>query len=148
MDLEQTATEAPVGSFSCDLLARDLSNSRIVIIENQFGATDHDHLGKLLTYAAGLDASAIIWVAERIREEHRQALEWLNERIDEAVRFFAVIVEVLQIDESSPAVNFRPVVFPNEWQRATRQTAEHPSERAASYQAFFQSLIDELRERH
>jgi len=78
MDLELTKREADVGDFSLDLLARDLSTNRPVIIENQFGATNHDHFGKLITYAAGIDAAAVIWLAESIRDEHRQAIEWLN----------------------------------------------------------------------
>ncbi len=149
MQLELTATETSVGDFSLDILAKDLNSDRQVIIENQFGSTNHDHLGKLLTYAAGLDATAVIWVAEVIREEHREALEWLNRRTDADTHFFAVVVEVIQIDDSRPAFRFKPIVFPNEWQRAVRDSAERePSPRAESYRRFFQALIDELREKH
>ncbi len=149
MQLELTATETSVGYFSLDILAKDLNSDRQVVIENQFGSTNHDHLGKLLTYAAGLDATAVIWVAEEVREEHREALEWLNRRTDADTHFFAVVVEVIQIDDSKPAYRFKPVVFPNEWQRAVRDSAEREaSPRAESYRRFFQTLIDELRETH
>jgi uncharacterized protein DUF4268 len=148
MDLELTSQETPVGDFCCDLLARDLGRDRIVIIENQFGPTDHDHLGKILTYAAGLDAEAVIWIAEKIREEHRETLEWLNRHTDKDIRFFAVTVELIQIDSSPPAANFKAVVFPNEWQRETKVSVEGSSPRSEAYRAWFQQLIDELREKH
>lgn len=76
MDLEVTTCEADIGDFSLDLLAKDLGSGRPVVIENQFGATNHDHLGKVITYAAGVDAVAVIWLMESMRDEHRQALEW------------------------------------------------------------------------
>jgi hypothetical protein len=149
MDLEAVTSEADVGDFSLDLLAKDLGTGRNVVIENQFGSTNHDHLGKLITYAAGVDAAAVVWLTESVRDEHRQALEWLNRRTDTDLHFFAVAVEVVRIDESRPAVLFKPVVFPNEWQRATRETAEHRvSTRGEAYRRYFQTLIDELRERH
>jgi len=149
MDLELTKREADVGDFSLDLLARDLSTNRPVIIENQFGATNHDHFGKLITYAAGIDAAAVIWLAESIRDEHRQAIEWLNRRTDEGVHFFAVLVEVVRIDDSRPAVVFKPIVSPNEWQRVAQDSADRQtSPKAEAYRRFFQGLLDELREKH
>jgi len=149
MNLEITASEADVGDFSLDLLAKDLGSERPVVIENQFGSSNHDHLGKVITYAAGVDATAVIWITESVRDEHRQALEWLNRRTHAEIHFFAVVVEVVRIDASRPAVLFKPVVYPNEWERVTRETAERPtSPRSEAYRRFFQLLIDELRETH
>ena len=149
MDLELEAREASVGDFSLDLLAKDLGTSRIVVIENQLTQTDHDHLGKLLTYAGDFGASVVIWVAETIREEHRQALEWLNQRTDTDTEFFGVVVELLQIDDSKPAYDFKPVVFPNEWQKTKRsQAAGRVSSKGEAYRQYYQPLIDELREKH
>jgi len=149
MDLEVTAQEADVGDFSLDLLAKDLGSGRLVVIENQFGATNHDHLGKIITYAAGVDATAVVWLMESVRDEHRQALEWLNQRMDGEIHFFAVAIEVIRIDGSRPAVQFRPVVYPNAWQNAARETAEHQvSPRMEAYRRYFQIVIDELHEKH
>lgn len=146
-DLELTEREADVGDFSLDILAKDLSTGRNVIIENQLTATDHDHLGKLLTYAAGYEATTVVWIATSLRDEHQQALEWLNARTDENTSFFGVVVEVLQIDESKPAVTLRVAVAPHDWSKHSRKPRAD-SDRAERYRAFFQGLIDELREKH
>lgn len=150
LELELIKEEASVGDFSLDILAKDLGSTKHVIIENQFCKTDHDHLGKLLTYAAGFDASFVIWVAEVIREEHRQALEWLNDRTDNETQFFALVIEVIKIDDSKPAYNLKPVVFPNEWHKSKskNQTSQQISLKGERYKSYFQNLIDELREEY
>jgi hypothetical protein len=148
LELEATETEAAVGEFSVDILAKDLATDEMVIIENQYGQTNHEHLGKLLTYAGGFDAVALIWIAEAVRDEHRQALEWMNERTDEHTSVFAVELEVLRIANSPPAPNFKIVVAPNKWQKTARASSKGPSEKGEAYRKYFQSLIDELREKH
>jgi hypothetical protein len=147
IDLELVQREVAVGDFALDILARDLGRDRLVIIENQLSPTNHAHLGQLLTYAAGLNAGAIVWIAESIRDDHRQALDWLNEHTDESVDFFGVVVEVLKIDDSRPACNFRLVASPNEWTKVTKSPTP-TSDRREAYRDFFQKLIDELRKKH
>ena len=88
MELEAEEQEAPVGNFSMDILAQDLQTNRPVVIENQFGATDHRHLGQLLTYATGIEADVVVWIAEEFRDEHRATLDYLNQRTDEETAFF------------------------------------------------------------
>lgn len=145
LDLELRTAEAAVGAFSLDVLAHDLGSDRPVIIENQLEATNHDHLGKLLTYAAGHDAYAAVWLVREFRDEHRQALDWLNQRTGDDTQFFGVIVEAWTIDGSRPAPHFRPVAFPNDWQKQTaRPKRVDPSERGERYQNFFQEIRDTL----
>lgn len=150
MELDLEEREASVGDFSADLLARDLGTGRLVVIENQLEATDHRHLGQLLTYAAGREAEVVVWISLEFRDEHRQALDWLNRGDGANTQYFGVVLEALQIDGSKPAVNFRVVVSPNNWTRRNKGSvaSAEPSEKGLAYQAFFQQLLDELREKH
>lgn len=120
IDLELQETESAVGGFSADIYAKESGTGRKIIIENQLEDTDHDHLGKIITYAAGKDAQAVIWVVGRARDEHRKAVEWLNQHTDEDSAFFLVEVEVWRIGESLPAVRFNVVESPNEWAKAEK----------------------------
>jgi hypothetical protein len=116
-------TEAGVGPFSADILAEEENTNRKIIIENQLEATDHDHLGKLLTYASGHDAAYVIWIVGEVREEHKKAIDWLNEKTEEDLSFFLVQAEVLQIEDSICAPDFDVVSQPNDWAKAMRRTA-------------------------
>ncbi len=123
-DLELTGQEQNIGPFRADIVCRDTADDGLVLIENQLEKTDHRHLGQLLTYAAGLDAVTIIWIAEEFTEEHRAALDWLNEITDETFNFFGLEIELWKIDASSPAPKFNIASKPNDWTRTIRQTAK------------------------
>ena len=123
LELELLKLEAEVGPFSLDILARVADTQDFVIIENQIEATDHRHLGQILTYASGYDAKHIVWISPKFQEEHRAALDWLNVNTVATRNFFGIQLEVLRIDDSKPAVNFRAVVLPNQWQKTAAQFA-------------------------
>ena len=119
---EDVEKEVSVGDFNIDIVAKD-SDGRTVIIENQLERTDHDHLGKCITYAAGKGASTIIWVARDARQEHRKAIEWLNSVSSDDVRFFLVQIEAWRIGDSDPAARFNVVESPNDWAKTVSRTA-------------------------
>lgn len=120
IDLKLIQVEADVGNFSADILAEEDGSGRKVIIENQLEVTNHDHLGKVITYASGHDAGVVIWIFKNIREEHRKAIQWLNEHTDESLDFFAVSIQLWKIDESKPAPRFEVIVRPNEWAKTIK----------------------------
>jgi len=120
IDIALEELESKVGSFSTDLLAVEAGTGRKIVIENQLTATDHDHLGKTITYAAGKSADVIIWIVQRARDEHRQAIEWLNQRTDENVGFFLIEIELWKIGDSLPAAKFHVVEQPNNWAKAMK----------------------------
>jgi hypothetical protein len=119
--------EHAVGGFSLDLIGKDESNGEVVIVENQLEASDHLHLGQILTYAAGTDPTTIVWVATGFRPEHREAIAWLNDRTDERTRFFAVQIEVIRIGDSQPAPAFKLVEQPNDWAKQVKAATANPS---------------------
>ena len=127
LDLELDTAEHAVGDFSLDLIGRDRISGDLVIVENQLEQSDHTHLGQIMTYAGGTDAAHVVWVAPSFRPEHRRALEWLNERTDEATRFFAVEVKAVRIGDSPYAPLLSLAVQPNDWGKQVRTKAVQQS---------------------
>ena len=132
VELEVETVEAAVGPFAADIVCRSLGDEHRVVIENQLERTNHDHLGKLLTYAGGLDdVRTTVWIAPEIREEHRAALDWLNSVTGEDVNFFGVELQVWKIGGSLPAPKFEVAVKPNDWVETVRGTTKSGDELSA-----------------
>ena len=123
VELELEAQEQAVGPFRADILCKEIGSGTWVLVENQLERSDHLHLGQLLTYASGLDAVTIVWIAARFTEEHRSTLDWLNKITDESFRFFGLEVELWRIGESPAAPKFNIVSKPNNWSRSVAQAA-------------------------
>jgi len=120
IELEVQDQEHRIGVFRADILCKDIVNDHFVLIENQLERTDHNHLGQLITYAAGLEAVTIIWVAKAFAEEHRAALDWLNNITDESINFFGIEIETYKIGDSLPAPNFKIIAKPNNWSKRVK----------------------------
>lgn len=140
MELELEAMEESVGSYRADIICRNLADNSRVLIENQLEKTDHSHLGQIVTYAAGLDAVTIVWVAAHFTEQHRAALDWLNEVTGQGIDFFGVEIELWCIDDSPPAPRFNIVSKPNEWTKAVRNTVSQSSTEQMYYEYWTQFI--------
>lgn len=121
LDIVLEEQESNVGDFSVDLYATEDGTGRRIIIENQLEETNHDHLGKIITYASGKDAEVIIWIVKKARDEHKQAIEWLNQHTDEKFAFFLIEIELWKINDSDPAPKFNIVERPNDWAKAMKK---------------------------
>ena len=106
MELKLEAQEVNVGQFRADILCRNPEDNFLILIENQLEVTDHTHLGQILTYAAGLGATTFVWISTGFTDEHRAALNWLNEITSERFQFFGVIIETWQCEDSELMVRF------------------------------------------
>ena len=115
LTLTDIQKEVFVGTYRCDLVAKDETTGIKVIIENQLEATNHDHLGKIITYASGLDANVVIWIVKEAREEHRSAIEWLNNKTANELSFFLMEIRAYKIGDSLPAPKFVVVEKPNDF---------------------------------
>lgn len=121
IDITIDEVESSVGSFNVDLFASETGTDRKIIIENQLEDTNHDHLGKLITYASGKSADLIIWVVKHAREEHRAAIEWLNNHTDDRIGFFLCEIKLYRIGNSEPAVKFEVIEKPNDWAKEVKR---------------------------
>ncbi len=147
LDLVFKATEESVGDFYADIVAVDVSNNGIVIIENQYGSTDHKHLGQLLTYASGRSAKAVVWIAENVRDEHKVAIDFLNRNLNptDGLHIYLVQASLIKIDDSRPALILDIICAPTV---DTIKTNSQSTDIQEKYRNYFQLLIDELREQY
>ena len=139
LDITVDETESSVGDFNVDIYASETGTDRKIIIENQLEDTDHDHLGKLITYASGKGADVVIWVVKHVPEEHKAAVEWLNNHTDDKIGFFLCEIKLFQIGDSQIAPAFTVVERPNDWTKEIRKTASANStqqQRLEYWQAF------------
>lgn len=148
LTLTDITKEAYVGSYRCDIFAKDESSGIKVIIENQLEASSHDHLGKIITYASGLDAEVIVWIVKQAKEEHRSAIEWLNNNTNNNVNFFLIELHAYTIENSVPAPFFEVIEKPNGFIKNSKINGEQDnlnksqSERLEFWNRFNEILID------
>lgn len=143
LDLELVSQEEFIGPYRADIICKDRLSGQTVLVENQLEKTDHLHLGQILTYAAGIEAKTVIWVASCFTDEHRAALDWLNEITDEEYEFFGLEIELWRIGVSAPAPKFNVVSSPNEWSRRVKDAAspnKSHSPRQALYLRYWQAF--------
>ena len=120
IDIAIEERESSVGDFNVDLYATEVGTGRKITIENQLEFSDHDHLGKIITYASGKGAEVIVWIVKHARDEHKRAIEWLNQHTDENIGFFLLEIELWKINDSVPAPKFNIVEKPNDWAKAMK----------------------------
>lgn len=148
LTLTDITKEAYAGSYKCDIFAKDESSGIKVIIENQLEASNHDHLGKIITYASGLDAEVIVWIVKQAKEEHRSAIEWLNNNTNNNVNFFLIELHAYTIENSVPAPFFEVIEKPNGFIKNSKINGEQDnlnksqSERLKFWNRFNEILID------
>lgn len=144
IDIILEELESSVGNFNVDLFAIEEGTDRKIIIENQLEDTNHDHLGKIITYASGKGAEVIVWIVKRARDEHRQAIEWLNQNTGVKIGFFLVEIELWQIDDSAIAPKFNVVERPNDWAKQMKNV-DNLSDTKQLQQNFWLSLSETIK---
>lgn len=146
LSLVDVETEKQIGSFSCDIFCRDEFSDKKILIENQLEATNHCHLGELLTYSSGLDASIVVWIVKKARPEHAGAIKWLNEHFDNEVSFFLIEVHAYKIGDSNPAPKFEVIEQPNDFsvQVKNNNKVGEKSKKTQNYRFEFWTLFNEI----
>ena len=124
LSLTDVETEKFVGNYRCDILCKDEITGKMVLIENQLEPTNHDHLGKIITYASGLDAAVVVWIVASARDEHASAIEWLNKHTDDEISFFLMEVHAYKIGDSDPAPQFKIIEQPNDFVKIVKAVSK------------------------
>ena len=148
LSLTDVQTEQFVGSYRCDIICKDEITGKSVLIENQLEQTNHDHLGKIITYASGLNASVVVWIVAKAKEEHASAIEWLNNHTDDSVAFFLLEIHVYTIGDSSPAPMFKIIEQPNDFARSVKSVAakgdlSEAQQKRLEFWSLFNDLLDQ-----
>ena len=125
LSLTDVETEKFVGNYRCDILCKDEITGKMVLIENQLEPTNHDHLGKIITYASGLDAAVVVWIVASVRDEHASAIEWLNKHTDDEISFFLMEVHAYKIGDSDPAPQFKIIEQPNDFVKIVKAVSKN-----------------------
>jgi len=146
LSLASVETESGVGTFAVDLLAED-DNGNVVVIENQLEKTNHDHLGKVLTYLTGLEAKTAIWICSDPRPEHSKVITWLNEATPADISFYLIKVEGVRIEDSSPAPLFSIICAPSEEAKEAGQKKKEFAERHYKRMEFWEGLLVKSRKK-
>ena len=142
VDLELVDMESKVGTFSADILAKEVGSENLIVIENQLEDSNHDHLGKLITYASGKNAKTIVWIVKRARDEHRKAIEWLNENTDAQIGFYLLEIELWSIGNSELAPKFNVVEGFNGWAKTIKTSLNESSDTRKLQIEFWQAFND------
>ena len=147
LTLTDVDKEVYVGPYRCDIVAKDETSGITVLVENQLDGTNHDHLGKIITYASGLDAKVMVWIVKEAKEEHRAAIEWLNNNTNNDINFFLIEIHAYRIGDSDPAPKFEVVEKPNDFVKRSKAKAEDSDlnksqgERLIFWEQFNQILV-------
>lgn len=139
LNLSNAESEQSAGSFSVDLVAED-EYGNPVIIENQLERSDHDHLGKILTYLVAMAAKTAIWIVADPRPEHVTAITWLNE--SSSANFYLLKLEAIKIGDSAPAPLLTIIVGPSEEGKGVGKTKQEIAERYEIRERFWTQLLD------
>ena len=149
LSLTDVETEKFVGNYRCDIICKDELTGKMVLIENQLEPTNHDHLGKIITYASGLDAAVVVWIVSSARDEHASAIEWLNKHTDDEISFFLLEVHAYKIGDSAPAPQFKIIEQPNDFVKTVKTVTQNANlnEARKYYLEFWSQFNDVLEQR-
>lgn len=144
MELEVVGQEVSVGPYSADILAKDINTDAYIVIENQLERTNHDHLGKSITYASALSAKTIVWIATDFTEEHKKALDWLNDNTNEDLAFWGIQLELWQITEDTASMRLNIVSTPSTNVKTIKSKTNNESESRSIQLDFWTKFRDKL----
>ena len=147
IDIEDADTEVPIGNYRLDILATESGSDRKIAIENQYGTTNHKHLGQIITYMAGINAEIVVWIAENFNTEHIAAINHLNQISNENIAFFCIKPRLIKIGNSEPAIEFVIITKPDEWEKQLKSETKL-SDKGMKYKMFWTALIEKYKQEH